>query len=142
MAQKYVNRDFGVCPRVHCQNQAVLPVGFDNRIGIAGVKVFCPRCKDIYIPNRQILNGRIDGAFFGTTFPHLFLMTYSEYIPREKIITYEQKVFGFKIHPSSDVYRYNRFEALQKKINNENVKEEDQQQQQQQPKPKTVNNNK
>lgn len=117
MAQKYVNREFGVCPRVHCQNQAVLPVGFDNRIGIAGVKVFCPRCKDIYVPNKQILNGRIDGAFFGTTFPHLFLLTYPEYIPRETITTYEQKVFGFKIHPSSDVYRYNRFESLEKKIN-------------------------
>lgn len=34
-----------------------------------------PLCQDIYFP-RSKYQGNIDGAYFGTTFPHLFLMTY------------------------------------------------------------------
>ena len=36
--------------------------------------------QDIYFP-RSKYQGNIDGAFFGTTFPHLFLMTYGTFFP-------------------------------------------------------------
>lgn len=40
----------------------------------------------------------IDGAYFGTTFPHLFLMTYGHLKPPKATQNYVQRVFGFKLH--------------------------------------------
>jgi len=40
----------------------------------------------------------IDGAYFGTTFPHLFLMTYGHLKPQKAIQSYVPRVFGFKLH--------------------------------------------
>ena len=40
----------------------------------------------------------IDGAYFGTTFPHLFLMTYGHLKPQKAAQSYVPRVFGFKIH--------------------------------------------
>lgn len=40
----------------------------------------------------------IDGAYFGTTFPHLFLMTYGHLKPQKATQSYVPRVFGFKIH--------------------------------------------
>ena len=51
--------------------------------------------------SRSKLQGNIDGAYFGTTFPHLFLMTYSHVRPTKLAAKYVPKVWGFKIHPSS-----------------------------------------
>ena len=39
------------------------------------LQVYCPRCKDIFYP-RSSSNGRIDGAYFTTTVPALFLFIY------------------------------------------------------------------
>jgi len=48
----------------------------------------------------QILNSilDIDGAYFGTTFPHLFLMTYGQLKPQKPSQSYVPRVFGFKLH--------------------------------------------
>jgi hypothetical protein len=43
----------------------------------------------------------IDGAFFGTSFPHIFLMTYENCVPSAPSSAFIPRVFGFKIHPSS-----------------------------------------
>jgi hypothetical protein len=40
----------------------------------------------------------IDGAYFGTTFPHLFLMTYEHLKPQKPSQRYVPRVFGFKLH--------------------------------------------
>lgn len=40
----------------------------------------------------------IDGAYFGTTFPHLFLMTYGQLKPQKPSQSYVPRVFGFKLH--------------------------------------------
>lgn len=40
----------------------------------------------------------IDGAYFGTTFPHLFLMTYGHLKPQKPTQNFVPRVFGFKIH--------------------------------------------
>lgn len=48
--------------------------------GQSTVKVFCPRCEDVYYP-RSDFQCAIDGAFFGTTLPHLLLLTYPQLRP-------------------------------------------------------------
>lgn len=40
----------------------------------------------------------VDGAYFGTTFPHLFLMTYGNLLPTQATKTYVPRIFGFKVH--------------------------------------------
>lgn len=40
----------------------------------------------------------IDGAYFGTTFPHLFLMAYGNLKPQKPTQSYVPKIFGFKVH--------------------------------------------
>jgi hypothetical protein len=40
----------------------------------------------------------IDGAYFGATFPHLFIMTYPAVVPSPPTMVYVPRVFGFRIH--------------------------------------------
>lgn len=100
MLEKYKNVDFGRCPRLYCEGQACLPVGTSDLPGQNTVKVFCPKCEDIYYP-RIDNQCSIDGAFFGTTFPHLLLMTYPMYRPPKPTALYVPRVFGFKLHRSA-----------------------------------------
>ncbi|KFK31400.1 hypothetical protein AALP_AA6G107000 [Arabis alpina] len=97
MLDKYKNYDFGRCPRVYCCGQPCLPVGQSDLPRSSTVKIYCPKCKDIYYP-RSKYQGNIDGAYFGTTFPHLFLMTYGHLKPPKATQNYVPRVFGFKLH--------------------------------------------
>lgn len=72
MREKYLNGKFGTCPRVMCENQNVVPMGISSDIKLSRVKVYCPRCTDVYNPKKKFAD--IDGAFFGTAFPYLLLM--------------------------------------------------------------------
>eukprot|EP01025_Chloroclados_australasicus_P042668 TRINITY_DN4535_c0_g1_i1.p2 TRINITY_DN4535_c0_g1~~TRINITY_DN4535_c0_g1_i1.p2 ORF type:complete len:341 (-),score=20.38 TRINITY_DN4535_c0_g1_i1:142-1164(-) len=100
MLEKFRNCDFGRCPRVGCNGQACLPVGTSDQPRVSTVKVFCPKCEDIYYP-RSYYQGNLDGAFFGTTFPHLLLLSYPAYRPAKAEPEYVPKVFGFKLHPTA-----------------------------------------
>ncbi|XP_047979257.1 casein kinase II subunit beta-1-like [Salvia hispanica] len=97
MLEKYKNYDFGRCPRVYCCGQPCLPVGQSDIPRSSTVKIYCPKCEDIFYP-RSKYQGNIDGAYFGTTFPHLFLMTYGHLKPQKPVQSYVPKVFGFKMH--------------------------------------------
>ncbi|KAK4372360.1 hypothetical protein RND71_007744 [Anisodus tanguticus] len=97
MLEKYKNYDFGRCPRVYCCGQPCLPVGQSDIPRSSTVKIYCPKCEDIYYP-RSKYQGNIDGAYFGTTFPHLFLMTYGHLEPQKPTQNYVPRVFGFKLH--------------------------------------------
>jgi hypothetical protein len=48
--EKYNNVEFGRCPRVFCQGQPVIPVGQSDIPRTNTVKLFCPKCQDIYHP--------------------------------------------------------------------------------------------
>lgn len=72
MRQKYLAGKFGTCPRVLCEKQNVIPIGISEDTKIARVKVYCPRCRDIYSPKKKPAD--VDGCYFGTSFPHLLLM--------------------------------------------------------------------
>lgn len=97
MLDKYKNFDFGRCPRVYCCGQPCLPVGQSDVPRASTVKIYCPKCEDIYYP-RSKYQGNIDGAYFGTTFPNLFLMTYGHLKPQKSSQKYVPRVFGFKLH--------------------------------------------
>lgn len=97
MLEKFKNVDFGRCPRVFCSGQPCLPVGQSDVPRTSTVKIFCPKCEDIYYP-RSKYQGNIDGAYFGTTFPHLFLMTYQYLKPQKPAQRYVPRIFGFKLH--------------------------------------------
>jgi hypothetical protein len=75
MYEKYRTAAFGRCPRVFCQGQPVLPVGLSDLPRNYTVNVFCPRCHGLFFP-KSTRQANIDGAYFGTTFPHLYLMTH------------------------------------------------------------------
>jgi casein kinase II subunit beta len=98
MLEKYKSCDFGRCPRVMCSGQPCLPVGLSDVPRQSTVKLFCPHCEDVFYP-RSKYQGHVDGAYFGTTFPHLFLMTFPQLRPEKRAEMYVPKVFGFKISP-------------------------------------------
>lgn len=108
---QYANKEFGTCPLIQCNGQPVLPVGLKDDMGADTVKIFCPKCQCVYHPppmryrNAQgaSSSAAVDGAAFGTTFPHLFLMTFNNLVP-DGLSTesnYVPRVFGFRVHPSS-----------------------------------------
>ena len=76
------------------------------------MKIFCPKCQCVYHPppvrSRSSHHGGagaagVDGAAFGTTFPHLFLMTFSNLVPDPlpQDSAYIPRVFGFRVHMSA-----------------------------------------
>jgi casein kinase II subunit beta len=50
MEEKYKKTVFGRCPRVLCQGQPTLPVGQSDKPNEGSVKLYCPKCNDIYYP--------------------------------------------------------------------------------------------
>jgi hypothetical protein len=97
---------------VQCSGQPVLPVGLKDEMGADTVKIFCPKCQCVYHPppvrSRSSHHAGagaagVDGAAFGTTFPHLFLMTFSNLVPDPlpQNSFYVPRVFGFRVHSST-----------------------------------------
>eukprot|EP01095_Lingulamoeba_sp_RSL-Kostka_P000185 TRINITY_DN1028_c2_g1_i1.p1 TRINITY_DN1028_c2_g1~~TRINITY_DN1028_c2_g1_i1.p1 ORF type:complete len:293 (+),score=83.51 TRINITY_DN1028_c2_g1_i1:16-894(+) len=111
MAEKFRNVDFGRCPRVLCNGANVLPIGQTDQPRINTVKIFCPKCEDIYYP-RLRRHSNIDGAYFGTTFAHLLLQTCPELLPPKPTKTYVPRIYGFKIHPSARIRQEERAKQI------------------------------
>ena len=97
MCEKYDQGVFGTCPRVLCNQSKLLPIGISDIPGVEGVKLFCPHCEDIYSP-KSGRHGSIDGAYFGTTFAHMFIQAFPNSVPQKKSPQkYIPKIFGFRI---------------------------------------------
>eukprot|EP00817_Percolomonadidae_sp_ATCC50343_P004129 CAMPEP_0117421564 /NCGR_PEP_ID=MMETSP0758-20121206/2614_1 /TAXON_ID=63605 /ORGANISM="Percolomonas cosmopolitus, Strain AE-1 (ATCC 50343)" /LENGTH=228 /DNA_ID=CAMNT_0005203731 /DNA_START=7 /DNA_END=693 /DNA_ORIENTATION=+ len=116
MEKKFKKVQFGRCPRVHCHGQAVLPVGQADVLREKSVKIYCPKCNDIYYPRSSRHRG-IDGAYWGTTFPHLFLKAYPELKPTNHTKQYQPCIYGFKVHgyPRQQKYIGHHAEATKAK---------------------------
>ena len=77
MQRKFLKKEFGTCLRVQCNHQALLPCGEYDVLESpvlsenAGMKLFCPCCAQLYQPYGVKV---FPGAFWGTTFPHFFLL--------------------------------------------------------------------
>ena len=94
MRNKYLRGVFGVCPRLLCENQGVLPIGLSDELNKARVKTYCPKCEDIYYSR---IKADIDGAYFGSAFPHMLLQTYPNLVPKEGSAPFIPRIYGFRI---------------------------------------------
>jgi len=109
MRAKFDAVEFGRCPRMLCEGQPGLPVGVEDAPRKAPVRVFCPRCWDVYLP-RSKMHSDLDGAYWGSSFPHLFCQAYEAagVVPRRNAAVYTPRIFGFKIHESAPEVQRNR----------------------------------
>ncbi|KAI8428580.1 hypothetical protein MSG28_007328 [Choristoneura fumiferana] len=98
MLEKFQAGDFGHCPRVYCECQPMLPLGLSDVRSEAMVKLYCPKCMDVYTP-KSSRHHHTDGAYFGTGFPHMVFMVHPEYRPKRATVQFVPRLYGFKIHP-------------------------------------------
>jgi len=101
MLDKFKRADFGRCPRVLCAAQPLLPVGLTDIPYEKSVKLYCGRCEDLYSP-KSSRHGSIDGAYFGTTFPHLLFLVYPTLIPSKDVDLVQQNVLAGKDNSPPD----------------------------------------
>jgi len=102
MQEKFARGEFGHCPRVYCESAKMLPIGLSDIEGEAMVKMFCPKCDDIYEP-KSTKNKHTDGAFFGTSFPQMLFMAYPDNRPPPAKTSWTPSLYGFVI--SKDAYQ-------------------------------------
>ncbi|KAI9318042.1 casein kinase II, regulatory subunit [Dichotomocladium elegans] len=102
MAERYAAEQFGYCPRVYCARCPVIPCGRFDEPGHEGVRLYCPRCMDLYNPPNAISQS-VDGAHFGTTYAHLLFQSYYELVPSPRPHIYQPRIFGFRVNEKSHV---------------------------------------
>ena len=95
MREKVLNSVFGNCPRILCAGQAVIPIGLCEAVKQSRVKVFCPRCEEVYAPKRKCQD--VDGAYFGTSFPHILCKAFPDVLVGKEVKSYVPRIFGFKV---------------------------------------------
>ena len=102
MKEKYDKGEFPKCPRVLCNGIYCLPYGISETINEYSVKLYCPNCNDIFNKTDKNIPA-IDGAFFGPSWVHSFVLKYPTILPKELPHTYIPKLFGFTIiHPEEE----------------------------------------
>ena len=75
----------------------MLPVGIDDHhTRQQSVKLFCPLCEQVFCSRPR--HSEIDGCYFGTSFPHVFLQAYPHLVPTQFPRPYVARIFGFKLH--------------------------------------------
>ncbi|KAJ5799368.1 uncharacterized protein N7518_001436 [Penicillium psychrosexuale] len=105
MLEKYKKSDFGKCPRVMCDGHALLPLGESDLPNASTVKLYCPKCEDIYNP-KSSRHSSIDGAYFGTSFHSILFQVYPALNPEKSSRRYEPRIYGFKVHAAAALARY------------------------------------
>ncbi|KAK2742558.1 casein kinase 2 regulatory subunit [Myotisia sp. PD_48] len=105
MLEKYKRADFGKCPRVLCDQHPLLPMGQSDVAGVKPVKLYCAKCEDIYNP-KSSRHAAVDGAYFGSSFHNILFQVYPDLVPEKSLARYEPRVFGFRVHASAALARW------------------------------------
>lgn len=103
--EKYKKCEFGKCPRVLCDGHPLLPMGQSDLPNQSTVKLYCPKCEDIYNP-KSTRHGSIDGAYFGTSFHSILFQVYPALNPEKSLRRYEPRIYGFKVHAAAALARW------------------------------------
>ena len=74
----------------------VVLVGLSDVPGEAMVKLYCPKCQDVYTP-KSSRHHHIDGAYFGTSFPHMLFMMHPEYRPKKSPTSFSARLTTYFI---------------------------------------------
>lgn len=79
-------------------------MGLSEKLRNSRVKIFCPKCDEIYMIQKSRPEGgvqtatNLDGCFFGQSFPQIFLNEFANMIEQPpNVYFYEPKISGFKI---------------------------------------------
>lgn len=73
----------------------MVPNGLSDKLRQNRVKVYCPKCEEMYIPQGT---NRLDGAFFGSSLAHVFFSQYAKAIVLPpKVYFYEPQLLGFRM---------------------------------------------
>eukprot|EP01029_Cantina_marsupialis_P010634 TRINITY_DN241906_c0_g1_i2.p1 TRINITY_DN241906_c0_g1~~TRINITY_DN241906_c0_g1_i2.p1 ORF type:complete len:449 (-),score=167.01 TRINITY_DN241906_c0_g1_i2:308-1564(-) len=114
MIQKYRRGDFGFCPRILCKKCPALPIGITGDALYHTPEprhppcIYCPNCGDIYSVPQGVIESDVDAFFFGSSFPHLMMMTFPDDFPKQgrrwrpadDPSSYQPRLFGFKLYDS------------------------------------------
>jgi len=104
MRRKLQNCVFGNCPERGLAEYTVIPVGLSDHLRQGPPVGYCPASGEVYA--MEAWGDFLDGAYFGTTFPHLLLMQNPSLhgpkgwpVPDSK---YTARLFGFKVRREDD----------------------------------------
>lgn len=104
MFRKYNDGVFGTCPRALCDGAKCLPVGMSDKLRGSRVKMFCPKCDEVYMVQKAKQGGgvqtatNLDGSYFGQSFPQIFITTFENMMEQPpRVYLYEPKIWGFRI---------------------------------------------
>ena len=77
-----------------------------DKLRTSRLKVYCPRCEESYLPKYKNVN--IDGSFYGTSLPHIFMKhNPNAIVLPPKVYYYEPKLYGFKLFGKRGSKYYN-----------------------------------
>lgn len=86
------------------------------------VKLYCAKCEDIYNP-KSSRHASIDGAYFGTSFHNILFQVYPALVPEKSIRRYEPRIYGFKVHATAALARWQdaRREEMKERLHAVNI---------------------
>ena len=97
----------------------MLPVGLSDELRTSRVKVYCPKCEEVYIPKFKSIN--IDGAYFGSSVPHVFVKTFKQAIILPPLVKkFEPKIHGFNVFGKQGSKFHKKTGRVRKNVEEEN----------------------
>jgi len=115
MKDKYLDDDFGCCPRVMCESWPLLPIGLVEG-KYSEVKGYCGKCQEVYELENDDLDDQnnpsmepgeenehsqrtmTNGQAFGSSFAPFFYLTFPSLAPKEAARVFEPRIYGFRIY--------------------------------------------